>query len=106
MNYKLILTARAKQDRDRAYDWFNANYSAEFAARWYQGISDTVESIVQNPMHGHKAEENDRFPFELYEWLYGKRRNKHRILYTIENNIVFILSIRHSSQRDLASDDL
>jgi len=106
MKYKLIITTRAAQDRDGAFAWYGTNYSNEFAARWYEGISHVIESLPHNLARGHKALENDRFPFGLYEVLYGKRMNKHRILYRVEDNAVVILHIRHSAQRDLTEDDL
>lgn len=73
MKRKLVVTERAKRDRHRAFDWYSANYSNKYAARWYTGISEAVVSLADNPFVGHLAEENIRFPFELYELLYGKR---------------------------------
>jgi plasmid stabilization system protein ParE len=106
MKHKLVVSDRAKRERDHAFDWYRANFSNEYAARWYTGISKAVVSLADNPFIGHLAAENDRFPFELYELLYGKRRNKHRILYTVENDAVVILHIRHSAQNELMEDDL
>jgi plasmid stabilization system protein ParE len=106
MKHKLIITQRAAQERDRAFTWYSDNYSSEFAARWYDGISQVIESLPRNLARGHKAAENDRFPFELYEVLYGKRMNKHRILYRVEGNTVAILHIRHSAQHELTESDL
>jgi plasmid stabilization system protein ParE len=106
MTYKLIVSDRAKQDRDRAFDWYLKNYSQEFAARWYEGISEAIEALSREPMRCHKAAENDRFPFTLYEKLYGRRMHKHRILFRVELDVVSILHIRHSSRRDLTVDDL
>jgi plasmid stabilization system protein ParE len=102
----LNITDRAKDDRDRAFDWYCTNYSDEFAARWYDGISDAIISLARNPLLGHKAQENERFPFELYELLYGKRMNKHRILYTIQGGVVSILRIWHSAQHEVMDGDL
>ena len=65
MIYKLDITDRAKEDRDRAFDWFSANYSKEFAARWYEGISEAIVLLSTDPMLGHKAQESDRLGFEL-----------------------------------------
>jgi plasmid stabilization system protein ParE len=106
MSYKLVVTKRAKQDRDRAFEWYMVNFSQEFAARWYDGIAQAIESLRDRPTRCHKAHENDRFSFELYELLYGPRRSKHRILFRLERNRVLILHIRHSAQRDIAEDDL
>lgn len=106
MTYKLIVSDRAKGDRDRAFDWYRGHYSHEFAARWYDGICDVVDSLARDPMRCHKARENDFFPFELYEILFGPGKQNHRVLFTLENDVVSILHIRHSSQRDLKLDDL
>jgi plasmid stabilization system protein ParE len=106
MKYKLIISPRAKQDRDRAFEWYTANYSKEFADRWYEGISNAVESLRRDPMRCAQAHEADQFPFAVYELLYGRRRNKHRILFTIHDDTVVILHLRHSAQRDLIKNDL
>ena len=106
MSYKLIITQRAKDDRNRAFNWYCANYSEEFAAHWYQGIAEAIVRLTRDPMLGHKAWENDRFPLELYELLHGKRMHKHRILYTVEDDLVVVLRIWHSSQRDVTEEDL
>ncbi len=106
MKYQLIVSDRAKGDRDRAFNWYYQNYSPEFAARWYEGISEAVDSLALDPMRCHKARENDCFSFELCELFYGRRKHKHRILFTVENDVVSVLHIRHSAQRDLTPDDL
>jgi plasmid stabilization system protein ParE len=106
MTYILVITRRAKQDRDRAFEWYRANFSHEFAGHWYNGIALAIGSLQISPMQCHKAHENDQFPFDLYELLYGSRRNKHRILFRVEGNRVVILHIRHSAQVDLLEGDL
>jgi plasmid stabilization system protein ParE len=106
MKYIVSLSRRAEQDRERAFEWYRLNYSEAFAVRWFNGITRAMRSLAQNPERCHKAIENDRYPFELHELLYGKRKTKHRVLYTIHNDIVLVLHIRHSSQGELTDDDL
>jgi plasmid stabilization system protein ParE len=106
MKYKLIISTRAQLDRDRAYEWYKSNYPKEFADRWYEGIANAVGSLRQNPLRCGKAHEAHQFSFALYELLFGKRRNKHRILFTVHEDTVVILHLRHSAQRDLTKDDL
>jgi hypothetical protein len=50
--------------------------------------------------------ESERFAFDVRELLYGTKKNKHRILFTVRDDVVYILHIRHSAQRELTSDDL
>jgi plasmid stabilization system protein ParE len=106
MNYRVVLSARAERDRDAAYAWYSENYSIEFANRWYNGITQAMYSLAEQPLRWAVAHENDRFSFELRELLYGPRLHKHRVLFTIEDKRVAVLHIRHSSQRDLKPDDL
>ena len=98
MRYKVSLTPRAELDRDRAFDWYATNYSNEFATRWLDGIVKAMYSLAQNPQRCAKAAENHRFSFDLYELRHGKRRNKHRILFRIEEQNVLVLHIRHSAR--------
>ncbi len=106
MSFRVILTARACRDRDAAFDWYAEHYSLDFADRWYAGLQEAVRSLSENPERCGLAHENDRFPFELRELRYGARKNKHRILFTIHENLILVLHIRHSARRDLTEDDL
>jgi len=106
MKYKVSLTSRAERDRENAFNWYAANYSKAFATQWFNGITRAMRTLSTNPHRCHKAHENDRFPFQLYELLYGKRQNKHRILFRVYKDVVLVLHIRHSAQRDLTVEDL
>jgi plasmid stabilization system protein ParE len=61
MKYKLIISTRAEQDRDRAFEWYRANYSNEFANRWCEGISNAVDSLRRNPLRCAKAHNRINF---------------------------------------------
>jgi len=106
MTYRVVLTARAERDRDVAFDWYAENYSREFAAHWYSGLTRTIRSLREDPLRCSIAHENDKFSFELREVLFGGRRHKHRILFTPQGDQVLVLHIRHSAQRDLTEEDL
>ena len=47
------------------------------------------------------AFENDFFEQEIRQLLYGKERNTYRILFTIVNDSVEILFVRHAAQKPL-----
>jgi plasmid stabilization system protein ParE len=106
MKYEIRLSRRATEDRNRAYAWYATNYSEEFALRWFTGITNAIESLAASAMSQPKAIESNRFTFDVYEVLYGSKRNKHRILFTFRDDVVYILHIRHSAQRELTEDDL
>jgi plasmid stabilization system protein ParE len=106
MKYIVSLTQRAEQDRESAFQWYASHYSEAFAVRWYNGITRAMRTLQRDPKRCHKAHENDSFSFDLYELIYGKRRSKHRILFRIYKDVVLILHVRHSAQRDLTEEDL
>ena len=106
MTYQVVLTKRAEQDRDQAYNWYREHYSREFGIRWYNGLHEQLQLLANNPTRCPEARENDLFPFEVREVLYGKRRKNHRALFTIHKDLVVVLHIRHTAQQDLTEDDL
>ena len=105
MNFRVALTARAERERDAAFRWYLDNYSEEFAVRWYNGIADAVESLSTSPLRCGIAHESDKFTFELRELLYGRGHHKHRIVFTVRNELVLVMHIRHSAQQDLTELD-
>lgn len=107
MTYKLHIAKRAEQDCDDTFEWYRRNYSESFAVRWYSTISKSIRDLIENPLRYGFARENDRFPFELRELLYGRsKKNRHRILYTVEEKTVYVLHIRHSARDELDEADL
>lgn len=105
MNYKVSLSVRAEQDRERAFDWYAEHYSEAYALRWLDGLRRTIATLAKTPRRCAKAAEHRRFDFELYELRYGTRRNKHRILFRVENNEVIVVHLRHSARRNLRKGD-
>lgn len=101
MAYRLRITRRALADADETYAWLHDNLSRDYADRWYVGLFDTLEKLAESPTIHPKAMESDDHPVPLREALYGKRKSKHRILFTIQGDEVVVLYIHHSSRRKL-----
>jgi plasmid stabilization system protein ParE len=106
MRLAVRYSRRAVKDREVAYEWFVANYSSEYARRWLKGITEAIESLDHAPDRYPKAAESNQFSFDVFEMLFGPKRNKHRILFEIADDKVTILHIRHSARRDLQPDDI
>ena len=104
MSFTVFVTKRAEQELHQAADWI-ARDSPETVNRWFNRFVSSILSLADNPQRCSVARENDLFPFELRQLLYGRNRS-YRALFTIRDSTVHILSIRHSAQRDLTSDDL
>ncbi|MEN1678917.1 MAG: type II toxin-antitoxin system RelE/ParE family toxin [Planctomycetota bacterium] len=105
--FTVQLADAAIQDAIDAVDWYAENYSEEFAARWYAGLLAAVASLRDTASGCSLVHENGRLTSDVRELLYGKsKRNRHRILLTIDGNTVSVVRIRHSAQRDLTDNDL
>ena len=100
MIYQIQITARALADADEAHDWI-AEHSYERAARWYQGLFKQIETLKKQPKRCPVAAENAKFPAEIRELLYGKRRGKYRIIFTIRDDTVVILYIQHGAKGEI-----
>ena len=101
MTYRLRVTARAVADADEAYAWIAEHRSPAQAERWYQELFTQMETLTRHPTRCPRAAESDKFPEELRELLYGKRKGKYRIIFTIRDNDVVVLYVRHSAREEL-----
>ena len=101
MSYRICVTARALEDADEAYAWIAEHISLLQAERWYQGLFRKIDTLTRFPTRCPCAAESVNFPEELRELLYGTRKNKHRILFTIRDNDVVLLYIHHSVRGEL-----
>ena len=104
MSLTVFVTERAEQELHQAADWI-AKDAPEAANRWFNGFVNSLLSLSDNPLRCSRAREDNAFPFELRQLLYGSSRS-YRALFTIRHSTVFVLSIRHSARRDLTPEDL
>ena len=101
MIYRLRVTARAVADADEAYAWIAKHISTARAERWYEGLFKHMETLTRQPTRCPRAAESDRFSEELRELLYGSRKNKHRIIFTIRGSDVVVLFVHNASRKEL-----
>ena len=104
MTFEVLVTERAEQELNQAADWI-ARDAPDTAEKWFNGFVEAIVSLSEHPERCGLARENDRFPFDLRQLLYGRRRN-HRALFTIRGNAIVVLSIRHAAQPDVTPDDI
>jgi hypothetical protein len=68
----------------------------------YNGLIKKVDTLRRHPTRCPLAAENDKFPEEIRELLYGRsKRHKHRIIFTLRADNVHILYVRHSACDEL-----
>jgi toxin ParE1/3/4 len=95
MAYGVDLTERAARDLRRIYLTINAKDAAQ-ARAWFNGLEEAVLSLDEHPARGAPTPEDSN----LRHLLYGRRRNRYRIIYAIDerNRIVTVLHIRHGAR--------
>lgn len=107
MKYKVHLTTPVHRAIAETVRWYSDNYSADFAARWYDGLIEQLKDLSQEPERHPLARENDRDDFELRELHFGAgKRTTHRIVFHVAGSAVKVLGIRHVAQRDFEADEL
>jgi plasmid stabilization system protein ParE len=106
MTYRVIIEPAAEREIRSTLRWMIENTSPVIAARWYEGLIKKIDTLYRHPTRCPLASENDKFSEEIRELLYGKtgkRRHKHRIIFTIRNDAVHILYVRHTARDELES---
>jgi plasmid stabilization system protein ParE len=104
MTFRIVIEPTAEREIRSAVRWKTENASSTVAARWYNGLIQRIDTLRRHPSRCPLAAENDRFPEDIRELLYGgggKRTHKHRIIFTIREDAVHILYVRHSARDEL-----
>jgi plasmid stabilization system protein ParE len=100
MSYRIVIEQPAYADLDEAYEWI-AQYSPEKATLWYFDKTERIESLQNNPKRCSLAPENHFFPEEIRQLLF----EKYRILFTVRDEEVHVLHIRHGARDTLKPDE-
>ena len=99
--YRILVASPAAKDLEEAYLHIRED-SADMAARWRMGLLQTVESLETLPGRCPLAPENGPFAFEILQLLYGD----YRLLFTIQEDAVVILHVRHGAREWLTADEV
>ncbi len=105
MAFQVKTTKTAELQIETAYLWLkkrNPNYADE----WFKGLMNAIASLQEKPQRCSLATENEIFSEEVRQLLYGKSRNRYRVLFTIRQDIVYILFVRHTAQALLTNDSI
>jgi plasmid stabilization system protein ParE len=107
MKYRIELAATAKADIRGQAQWLGGEVSPAAAEKWLSGLYKAIDSLQSRPLRCPFAAENDRFPAAIRELLYGRsgrRRHKHRIIFTVRDDTVYVLYVRHTARDELDLD--
>ena len=101
MVYRVRILPGALQDARNYYE-FIATYSPETAVTWFEGLFEVVDSLSTMPKRCPIAPETALIGLEIRCLGYQKF---YRILYSIDEDIVRIHHIRHTSQEFMSSEN-
>ena len=95
MKYRVEITDTALAEVEEAYLWIRERSPSQ-ATKWRKELLETAKSLQTNPERCPLAPENhELISYELRHILHGN----YRVVYSIVNDIVCILHVRHSAQR-------
>lgn len=104
-SYRVLTLPRAEADARAAYRWLAAQSPAA-ARRWYRQLRQAIESLANHPGRCPLAPENEYFEEEIRHLLYGRRGGVYRILFTIREETVLVLAVRHGAHEPLRAEEI
>ena len=93
----VIVELPAQQDIAAAYAWL-AERELEAADRWFNSIYNTIGSLEVFPERCPLAPESKTLNRGIREILHGRRQYKYRILFTVTEQEIHILHVRHGAR--------
>ncbi|MBP6820407.1 MAG: type II toxin-antitoxin system RelE/ParE family toxin [Acidobacteria bacterium] len=100
MSFNVIVEQEAEEDLKAIAQWI-AQYSPDKAALWYFDATEAIESLENFPARCPFAPESKRFDAEIRHLIF----DKHRILFIIDDETVYVLRVRHQARDVLSPDD-
>jgi plasmid stabilization system protein ParE len=100
MKYRVEVTSEAESEIREAYLWIHGDSPAN-AMRWRLGLLQAIRSLSQHPTRCPLASESTHFKQEIRQLLYGKRGGVYRVLFVMDEEVVYILHVRHAAREFL-----
>ncbi|MEG5000911.1 type II toxin-antitoxin system RelE/ParE family toxin [Microcoleus sp. B4-D4] len=101
--YQVIIQPAAQKAIEESYFWLS-NHSSHKARNWLEGLYKAILSLENMPSRCSFAFENSFFDEEIRQLVYGKKRNAYRILFTIVDDSVQIIFVRHAAQKPMIDE--
>lgn len=108
MNYTVKVHPDAMEGIRRNARWWADHHSVEQAIAWYELAIASMESLETLPLRHGLSRENEDFPYEIRDLLFGLGPNptSYRAVFTIVENVVHVLTVQRSAQDALRPDDI
>jgi plasmid stabilization system protein ParE len=95
--WSVIIELPAQEDIAEAHRWL-AERDPEAADRWFNSLYDQIGSLEIFPERCPLAPESQFFSADIREAFHGRRQHKYRILFTVTEDEVHILHVRHEAR--------
>lgn len=99
--YSIEIAISARIDMAETARWMRDEISPSAAEKWLARLHKTILSLRRQPLRCPLADENDRFLEEIRVLVHGKHPSKFRIVFTIREDAVVILYVRHGARDEL-----
>jgi plasmid stabilization system protein ParE len=101
MTFRVEISADAERDAEAILEWLLSEQAGETGIRWFLELERAIKSLESFPERCALAPENQRFPFEVRQLLYGRKPHVYRILFAVEGETVQVLHVRHGRRQAL-----
>ena len=99
MTFRVSISQEAEREGKAILEWLLSQHAGDTGLRWFEGMERAIASLAEMPERCSLAPENKEFSFEVRHLLYGRRPHVYRVVFTIEDDTVYILHLWHSRRR-------
>jgi plasmid stabilization system protein ParE len=105
LRYRVEVTHNAEREAQEAFEWLRAR-TPQHAPLWLEGLIRAWESLSDFPHRCPRAREADDVREDVRQLLYGKRKGIYRILFTVRDDVVYILHVRHGARQKMSGSEI
>ena len=102
--HQVNILPSAERNISEAYEWI-AERNPDDAIRWYNRLMELILSLDTFPERAPFAPENKSLRRGIREIFHGQRQYKYRILFTVTENKVHVLHVRHGARLALGETE-
>ena len=102
--HQVIILQSAERDIAEAYEWLTER-DPSAAVHWYDRLVEVILSLGTFPERCPLAPESKSFNRTIRETFHGRRHYKYRILFTVLDDKVYVLHVRHGARLPLGEQE-
>ena len=105
MTYRVVIMPRAERDLRTIYQCIRRN-APRAAKDWIKRARHSARSLARHPQRCPLAPESASFDEPIRELFFGSgSRGTYRFLFTVVEETVYVLHVRHGSMLPLSPDE-